>query len=69
MAKKREDGVRMSGRFVGKRARDKDQKRRMKEEARWKSLAGPVTVTFVDPASLEGTSSSFAVSSSRSPGQ
>ncbi len=69
MAKKREDGVRMSGRFVGKRARDKDQKRRMKEQARWNSLAGPVTITFVDPASLEGQSSRVAVPSSSSPGK
>ncbi len=69
MRKRREDGIRYGGRFTGKRAREKDAKRRLKEQARWNSLAGPVTITFVDPASLEGGSSRLALPSSSSPGK
>ncbi len=37
----------------------KDKKRREREAARWEKLAGPVTVTWVEPAApTEPTSSS-----------
>ncbi len=45
-------GASTAGVFVGKRARLRDQRKRDEEKQRWDSLAGPLTVTWVDPEQL-----------------
>ncbi len=65
-------GVNMKGQsgasmttHVGSRRRERDQKRRQREEARWQSLCGPVTVRQATPEELARVSPRSAPDSVR----